>query len=197
VARKVSARERRLLVGAAVVLVAYVGARPFLGRLGELGPQSQRLLTEKARVIAAYRQAVGREGAQRAESDALEAAIGAYEGALLPGSTPALAAADLQTRLKELADKAGLKIKSEKILPQAKRDAYLEIPVQIVANGDIRNVRDFLIAVEASSMFIAVQEVSLRTVPRQTRIVETRPPADVNELQASVTLAGLIRAGGP
>jgi Tfp pilus assembly protein PilO len=193
VARAISGRERLLLLAAAVLLAAYFAARPHLGELAELGPRSGRLLAEKTKVIAAYRQAVGREGALAAESAALAAEIVAFEGVLLPGATPPLAAADLQTRLKQLAERSGLKIQSEKILAHVKRDAYLEIPVQIVANGEIGNLKDFLVAVEASPVFIAVKDVSLRTVKRRQFVPETRGYTDVSDLQASMTLVGLIR----
>jgi Tfp pilus assembly protein PilO len=114
------------------------------------------------------------------------------EGVLRPAATPPLAAADLQTRLKELADRAGLKIQSEKIMPHAKKDAYLEIPVQIVASGEMRNLRDFIVAVEASPISIAVQEMTLRAVKRPTFSPETRRYVDVTEIQASLTLVSLI-----
>jgi len=196
VARAISRRERLFLLGAAGLLAVYLGARPFLGRVADLGPRSGKLLAEKTKVIAAYRLAVGREGALTAEAAALGAEISAYEGALLPGSTPPLAAADLQTLLKQIADRTGLKIQSEKILAHVKRDAYLEIPVQIVANGEIRNLKDFLVAVEASPVFIAIQEVSLRTVKRRQFVAETRGYSDVSDIQASMTLVGLIRERG-
>ena len=192
-ARAVSARERLFLLAALAALALYFGARPLLPRLTNIGPRADRLLEEKSSVLAAYRQAVGREGALVAEAEALETRIGSRELALLPGATPPLAAADLQTRLKQLADRAGLKIQSEKILAHVKRDAYLEIPVQIVANGEIRNLRDFVVAVEASPVFIAVQEVSLRSVKRRQFVPETRTYIDVADLQASMTLVGLIR----
>jgi Tfp pilus assembly protein PilO len=189
----VSARERLFLLAAVAAVGLYFGARPLLPRLAALGPRSERLLQEKYTVLNAYRQAVGRESALIAESEATEARIGAHEQALLPGSTPPLAAADLQTRLKQLAERAGLKIQSEKILAQVKRGAYLEIPVQIVANGEIRNLKDFIVAAEASPVFIAVQEMSLRSVKRRQFVPETRTYTDVNDMQASMTLAGLIR----
>lgn len=191
-ARAVSARERRLLLAAAALVVLYLGARPLLGRVSVIGPQSGKLLAEKTQVIAAYRQAVGREGSLAAEAAALAVEIDAYESALLPGATPPLAAADLQTLLKQYSDRSGLKIQSEKILPHIKREAYLEIPVQIVANGDIRNLKDFLLAVDASKLFIAVQDVSLRTVKRRQFVPETRVYSDINDIQASMTLVGLI-----
>ena len=191
-ARAISGRERRLLLGAAALLVVYLGARPILGRVAAIGPQSGKLLAEKMKVIAAYRQAVGRESFLASEAGALGTEISAYEEALLPGATPPLAAADLQTLLKKFSDQAGLKIQSEKILPHVKRDAYLEIPVQIVANGEMRNLKDFLVAVDSSKPFIAVQDVSLRTVKRRQFVAETRSYVDINDIQASMTLVGLI-----
>lgn len=192
-ARSISRRERIFLLAAVAALAVYFGARPLLPRLADFGPRSERLFAEKSAVVDAYRQAVGREGALTAESEALEARIAAHEEALLPGATPPLAAADLQTRLKQLAERAGLKIQSEKILAHVKREAYLEIPVQIVANGEIRNLKDFVVAVEASPVFIAIQELSLRSVKRRQFIPETRTYTDITDLQASMTLAGLIR----
>jgi len=192
VARAITGRERLFLAGAAALLAVYLGARPILDRVTVVGPRSRKLLADKMNVIAAYRQAVGREGSLTAEAAALGAEIISYEGALLPGSTPPLAAADLQTLLKQYSDHAGLKIQSEKILPHVKRGAYLEIPVQIVANGEIRNLKDFLVAVDSSKIFMAVQDVSLRTVKRRQFTPETRTYADINDIQASMTLVGLI-----
>lgn len=195
-ARSLSRRERLLLFAAAAVLAALIAVWPYLGKLSQIGPHADRLLSEKTKVIAAYRQAVAREGALKEEAALLGAEISDYEQVLLPGTTPPLAAADLQTRLKQLADSAGLRIQSEKILAHVKRDAYLEIPVQIVTSGEVKNLKDFLVAVEASPIFIVVQEVSLRSGP-----VRRRPPGidphqfpEAAEIQASMTLAGLIRA---
>jgi Tfp pilus assembly protein PilO len=193
VARQISPRERLLLLSAVALAALYFGARPLIGRIADLGPRSGKLLAEKTAVIAAYRQTVGRMGALQAESLALESGIAAHEKALLPGATPPLAAADLQTVLKQLADRAGLKIQSEKILAHVKKGAYLEIPVQIVAGGDIRTVKDFIVAVESSPVFISVQDMSLRTVKRRQFLPETRTYADFNDIQASMTLVGLIR----
>jgi len=142
--------------------------------------------------IDAYRQSVGREGSLTAEAAALGAEISAYEASLLPGATPPLAAADLQTLLKQFSEHSGLKIQSEKILPHVKRESYLEIPVQIVANGDIRNLKEFLVAVDSSKLFMAVQNVSLRTVKRRQFIAENRSYTDSTDIQASMTLVGLI-----
>jgi len=193
-ARTISARERALLLGAVALCALYLGARPFLSRIAELGPRSGRLFAEKAKVIDAYREAVAREAGLRAEAESIGRQIAAHEAALLPGATPPLAAADLQTRLKKLADSAGLKIQSEKILAHVKRDAYLEIPVQIVATGDIRTLKNFIVAVESSAVFIAIQDLNLRAVKRRQFVPETRSYTEVNDMQASMTLVGLIRS---
>lgn len=194
-ARALSRRERLLLFAAAAALAVLFAARPYLGKLTRIGPHADRLLSEKTKVIAAYRQAVAREAGLQEAAALLGAEISGYEQVLLPGTTPPLAAADLQTRLKQLADSAGLRIQSEKILAHVKRDAYLEIPVQIVTSGEIKNLKDFLMAVEASPIFIVVQEVSLRSGPIRRRPpgVDPRQIPEAAEIQASMTLAGLIR----
>jgi hypothetical protein len=197
VARAISGRERRLLIGAAVLLALVLsalklGPPQFLVGAAAVGPRSKKLLAEKMERISAYRQAVGHEGSLAAEAAAIGAEISAYEEALLPGATPPLAAADLQTLLKQYSDRAGLKIQSEKILPHVKRDAYLEIPVQIVANGEMRNLKDFLVAVDSSKHFIAVQAVGLRSVKRRQFVPETRSYVDLTDIQANMTLVGLI-----
>lgn len=192
-ARAISPRERLFLLAAAVALLLFAGSRLYFTRFVEFGRHFGKLVDEKSAVLAAYREAVGREGALEAEAEALRTEIDAAEKALLPAALPPLAAADLQTRLKEIAGRAGLKIQSEKILAQVKRDAYLEIPVQIVASGDMRNIRDFIVAVETSPIFIAVQEDSLRAVKHRQFVSETRGYVDINEIQASMTLVGLIR----
>ena len=193
-ARKITPRERLLLLIAAAAVLLFFTARPLFPRLADFGPRSERLLSEKAAVIAAYREAVGREGGLRAEAEGLGTRIAAFEEALLPGATPPLAAADLQMLLKQLADKSGLKIQSEKILAHVRKDAYLEIPVQIVATGDIRTVKEFLVGVESSPVVIAVQDMSLRVVKRRQFVPETRTYLDVSDLQANMTLVGLIPA---
>jgi Tfp pilus assembly protein PilO len=192
VAKALSARERRFLVAGVAAVVLFFGARLLLGRAMDFVTRVNKLLPEKVKVLAAYREAVGREAALEHEAESLDAELKSYDPALLPGATPALAAAVLQTRLKELADRAGLKIQSEKILPHVKKETYLEVPVQVVASGDVRNLRDFTVAVESSPVFIAVQEMTLRTVKRRQFVPETRNYVDVNDIQASMTLVGLI-----
>ena len=190
--KALSTRERRFLAAGAVALLLLLGARPLIGRAVDLTTRVRRLLPEKMKVLAAYREAVGQRAALEQESATLAADLKAYEGAFLPAAPPPLAAAELQTRLKALADRAGLNIQSEKILPHVKRGACLEIPVQVVASGDIRALRDFIVAVEGSPVFVAIQEMTLRTTKRRQFVPETRSYTELNEIQAGMTLVGLI-----
>lgn len=191
-AKSLSRRERVFLAAGVGALLLFVLARIFLVKILDFEARVRKLIPEKTAVLVAYQEAVGREAALEAENAQLEAELASFARALLPSATPPLAAAELQTRLKELADRAGLKIQSEKILLFTKRESYLEIPVQIVANGDIRNLKEFLAAVDGSQIFIAVQELNLRTVKRRQFVPETRNYIDVNEIQAGLTLVGLI-----
>lgn len=191
-AKAISRRERVFLAVGVTALLLFFFGRFYLVKAVEFQARARKQIPEKTKVLTAYRAAVGREAGLEAEAAALAAELKSYERALLPSAAPPLAAADLQTRLKELADRAGLKIQSEKILAHVRRQAYTEIPVQIVAGGEIRNLRDFIVAVDRSEVFIAVQDLTLRSVKRRQFVPESRSYLDVSEIQASITLVGLI-----
>ena len=190
---RLSTRERRFLFAGAAAFLLFFAGREALRRGASVSGGSAALLTEKLTVLGAYRAALGREAALRGELERLERGVAGYEEAFLPGDTPPLAAADLQTRLKELAERAGMKIQSEKILANVRHEPFLEVPVQIVATGEIRNLSDFVVAVEASPVFIAIREMTVRTVKRRQFVPETRTYAEISDIQASMTLFGLVR----
>lgn len=192
--RSVSRRERVFLVAGAAVLLAFLAWRTLPRALLDGGLRARRQIPERTAVLEAYLEAVGREGVLAEEAAALEEAILGYRETFLPGGTPALAAASLQTRYKELAEGAGLRIQSEKILAQVARDAYLELPVQVVANGDIRTLRDFIVAVERSPVFVGIRELGLRSVKRRQFVPETRQYVDLSDIQATMTLVGIVPA---
>lgn len=192
-ARGLSRRERRFLAVGAAALLLFAAGRQAVRRGVDLGSRPAAQLEEKLSVLAAYRGALAREASLRREAELLDRGVAAYEEAFLPGDTPPLAAANLQTRLKEIAERSGMKIQSEKILANERHEPFLEVPVQVVASGDIRNLSDFLVAVERSPVFIAIREMTVRTIKRRQFVPETRTYAEINDIQASVTFYGLVR----
>ena len=188
--RKIGKRERMFLLAAAAATALFLSGKwlviPFL----QFESGAADRIEDKLEALEKYGEYVARKPLLLEEDRALEAALREYGIALLPSDKPPLAAAALQTRLKELAARAGLDIVSEKILNHREKGAFIEIPLQIVAKGSIDNLRDFIVSLEEADVLIEIEEINLRALSRR------RPPrGGSEEVQATMTVAGLISSG--
>lgn len=74
--------------------------------------------------------------------------------------------ADLQQRVRRLAESASVAISGSQILPPRPVGNFQAVPLNIMADGDIGAVRDFLASVGAESPSIQVDSLNI-SVPRQ------------------------------
>ncbi len=190
--KSLKAREKFFLAAAAAAVVLFIVGRLLMAQVNTYRANQRELLPEKLALLSDYRAAVAREKVLVQENRELDQVLESYEKYLLPSSEPSLAAAELQTHLKDLAGRAGLKIVSEKILTHRKEEHYLEIPVQIVASGGLENLRDFIVSLERAEVFIAIRKMNLRAVKKKQFLPATRTYAEKSEIQATLTVAGLI-----
>ena len=192
--RPLTPRERVLVgaaAGAAVLFLAsWLVIIPWVRSEASLGGR----IEERRLFLADLESVVAREGGLRERDIVLDEELAKFDGLLLPGDTPPLAAAELQTRIKDLADRAGLKIVSEKILDHREKGTFLEIPVQVTGSGDIANLRDFVVLLESAPVAMDIEELRLRTVKRKNFDAATRKYVEVSEIQATVTVSAVLPA---
>lgn len=86
---------------------------------------------------------------------------GDLKEALLPGSTPAVAAAQLQGDLSGLAAAMGGEIASVQILDPEEAAPFARIGLRLQMSGDIATMRDFLYAVETRNPVLVVRSMDL------------------------------------
>jgi len=196
VARKISQREKRFLLLGAATVVLFLAGKWFVLPFFRYAMGASEVIDGKISIVTAYQSIVAREDVLREENRGLEKALEGYRPSLLSSATPPLAAADLEASIKDLAGRAGLAIQSKKILKHIARESFIEIPVQVVATGNVENVRDFVVLLESSEVFIAIRELHLRPLPKRKapRGGRGRGTAKVtgDEIQATMTIAGLI-----
>jgi Type II secretion system (T2SS), protein M subtype b len=95
-----------------------------------------------------------------AQERALQEAVDS-ERTLLPGSTPAVAAAQLQGDLSGLAAAMGGEITTVQILEPEEAAPFSRIGLRLSLSGDTATVRDFLYAVEAREPMLIVRRMDL------------------------------------
>jgi hypothetical protein len=170
----VDKRRRNLLIAGAVLLLCgfVYWLFPFFEGVqngeGDIAAQMKR--------IAKYRQTLKGRGELEARLVSLNKSLERAEAGLLTGKTAALAAADIQNALNEIAIGSGVEIKSIQVLKSQQKDTdlYIGVPVQFTVSATIRQLKDILYKVEASpKIFLTVERIGISVVgaggPEQIR----------------------------
>jgi Tfp pilus assembly protein PilO len=193
-ARKLNKRERLFLFSGGAALVLFFFFKLLFLPVVRFWSGAPERIEEQTDVLLAYQAVVAREESLKQEAGAIDKALTGLEGVLLPGETGPLAAAELQTEVKEIAEQAGLDIVSEKVLKQRDREYFVEIPFQIVATGSIENFRDFIALLESAETHIGISEVNFRSLGRRQPVRGGGRPKNKRGIQATMTVAGLVPA---
>ncbi len=165
----VTDRKRRyiLIVGAVLLLLGLAfWSYPYWE--GIRGGQTDIAATTKR--IVKYRQIVKGKGELEARLVLLKRSIEQAEKGLLTGKTGALAAADIQNTLSEIALGSGVEIKSMQVLkapqaapnvrnPKQEAELYLSVPVQFGVTLTIRQLKDILYKIESFPQFFLTVEM--------------------------------------
>jgi general secretion pathway protein M len=180
-------RQRRLVaVGLlALLLVALAGLvwlpLAYLGRQqAELAAGERRLEELRARVPV-------RDELLARERELGQA--GSVQEALLAGSTPAVAAAQLQGDLSALAAAMGGEVTTVQILEPEKAPPFVRVALRLSMTGDTATVRDFLYAVETRDPVLIVRSMTLSAAEPEAADAAANP-----ELSASFEVYGYAPA---
>jgi hypothetical protein len=161
-------KRKRYLISAGAVLLLF-------GLVYRLYPSPEGMdggdagIDAAGKRVAKYRQVVNGKSALEARLAALQKSLRQAETGLLTGQTPALAAADLQNTLNEIALAGGVEIKSMQVLPsqegKQEPDLFISVPVQFSATLTTRQLKDILYRIGTSSrFFLTVQWIRVNTV---------------------------------
>ena len=156
-----SKRDKRFLtVGAAALLlflvINYIIV-PFIESEGEIrdGTEQKEVTLEKFEKIIAGRAEVEKQLAQVKKKQSQ------LNAKLLTGSTPSLAAADMQKMLEKIAATHDLEMKSVKVQDGEKQGDLLTIPLEIRLQTDLERTRRFLADIEKSQKQLIVPSLKI------------------------------------
>ncbi|MBK1672617.1 hypothetical protein CKO35_04750 [Ectothiorhodospira shaposhnikovii] len=135
-------------------------------------------------------QALERLPGVQAEVAALEAAL-KRSGAYIERTAPALAAADLQQIISELAERHGITIGSAQVLSPVEGPHATRVAVRLNLGGDMAALAALLRAVENHQPLLMVQHLSLQ--PDRRRVRRNAPDQPV-VLDIRLEVAALMRA---
>jgi Type II secretion system (T2SS), protein M subtype b len=157
--------QRRILALAILGLLVLALAAAFWLPLAYLQREEAALTAGQRRIAELQARVPGREelvAQARLLEDSME-----MGRALLPGSTPAVAAAQLQGDLAGLAAAMGGEVTTVQILEAEEAPPFARIGLRLSLSGDTATVRDFLYAVETREPMLIVRRMDLATASGQ------------------------------
>ena len=132
---------------------------------------SQRALLARFAAIAAQQ--------TRVEAVAREADAQVEHGEFLAGSNEGVIVADLQTRLKSIAEAAGARPRSVQSLPPKTRDEVRYVGARLDVYGPLAAIQRTLHAVEAGTPFLFVDAAAVRVAPPiNTQVLPSAAPQE-------------------
>jgi Tfp pilus assembly protein PilO len=179
-------RSKKYLIVAGVFLLLAGTLYRVWPAIQTLGVANDDILL-KEKQISKYQRALRARGELEAQVQLLEKSLKQRESQLFTGDTPAIAAADIQKVLQEIAQKSQVEIKTVRVLKPdtAAKSRYLNIPVQLNIDGTIRNLKEFFYRIMISPKCLTVRKVGLRVLRRRKGQMDT--------IRADITVNGYLK----
>jgi Tfp pilus assembly protein PilO len=157
----ISRRDKKFLTVGALALLLFLVINyiiiPFIQSEREIreGTEQKEVTLEKYERIIAGRAEVEKQLAQVKKKQTQ------LNAKLLTGSTPSLAAADMQKMLEKIAATHDLEMKSVKVQDGEKQGDLLTIPLEIRLQTDLERTRKFLADIEKSQKYLIVPSLKI------------------------------------
>lgn len=157
----ISKRDKKVLMigtlAVALFLVINYVISPFIESENDIqgGTEQKEMLLQKYERVINQRGEIEKKLAKmkREQSD--------LNAKLLKGSTPSLAAAEMQKMLENISKKYGLELKSVKVKDAEERGEFLAIPLEIRLTTDLNSTRQFLADLEKNSKYLIIPNLKI------------------------------------
>ncbi len=154
-------KERKyLIVCGVVLLLAGFVYRFYPFNMGTAG--SGLSIELKQKKIAKYSSTVKNRAAVEKHLESLKKKIASSSGRYLAGTTPALAAVDIQNIIGKIAEKTGVGIDRVDVKKEKKKEdsSVVSIPVRFTVTTTTRQLRDMIYWIESSEKLLRIIELS-------------------------------------
>ena len=188
--QRLSARERVLasvaLLALALVIVRYGIIVPYLAYTARLEEE----IEQNVQRVAKMQRQRGRREQIATQAGLLRQRFQETRQKLIPGGTPALAAAHLQERIQTLVGQSGLELVTTQVMRDEAVGEFRKVAVQVTLRGELPAVADFVAGVEYGDWLLAVMTLEIRS----TYNLRVRPKEGPrNPLTITLEVGGIMQ----
>ena len=168
--RRLNRREQRVVLGGAAVAATVLLVMFALLPLRDRWTSGESTYAASRDRYVRLQTLVTSEGGLRRALEAQQQALRASVGLLATGSTPALAASNLQALVQRYAEESVVQLDRIFVAGEAKADSLglVSIPVQLQGQGDIYGLVDFLFRLQHGEKLLVIDDLTISAGLPQT-----------------------------
>jgi len=153
-------RGKLLVLAVGVVVIGYL----LVAGPGSDDVNVQDELFSRYRLLVKYRSTAEQFDDFGKASTDLDEELRSYEERFLTSPGPALASAELQRVVSDLASGVGLSLQTVKPMPPLERGDFVQVPLLFEFRGRIASLRDFIQKIERGKLGLHVSKLSVSVV---------------------------------
>jgi len=157
----ISKRDRKILtigIGAVVLFLVFTYViSPFIESEQDIRERTQ----QREMLLQKYEKIIGQRKEIEKKLTQIKRKQGKLSKKLLKGSTPSLAAAEMQKMLEQISKKHNLELKSVKVKVAEEEGDFLAIPLEIRLTTDLNRTRMFLADLEKNQKYLIIPKLKI------------------------------------
>ncbi|MDO8282404.1 MAG: GspMb/PilO family protein [Thermodesulfovibrionia bacterium] len=158
---RVSAREKRVFITGTVLAVLII-IYWITGWYGDIKTEMADLTDAKQMMLQKQMKNLSDMGLLQEKLDNIKQSASTGQKSLLNGNKPPVAAAELQSILKDMLTSLQIDMKSERTLAAVDAGYYLGVPVEIGFISDTEKLKGFLYRLRVSALLLNVTDLKAR-----------------------------------
>jgi type II secretory pathway component PulM len=160
--KRLSKRDKKVLIGAGVFLVLYVAVFHGLLPFYDAGTEIQSDLGQKQRMLQGAVKTIQQREVYAAQLTEIEKVLGQYEQRLLDATDSTTAATQLDDIVRNLTIANQLTLTKSNPLQEKKiGDRFVKVTIQINLDGDLASTTAFLYSLSSHPKFLLVEDFSV------------------------------------
>ena len=157
----ISKRDKKILTigGAAVALFLFITyvITPFIESEQEIRDNTE----QREVLLQKYEKIINKKSEVEKDLTRMKRNLTKIKGKLLKGSTPSLAAAEMQKMLEKISKSHDLELKSVKVKEAEKEGDFLAIPLELRLTTDLNRTRKFLADLEQNQKYLIIPQLKI------------------------------------
>ena len=157
----ISKRDKKILTigGVAVALFLFITyvITPFIESEQEIRENTE----QREVLLQKYEKIINQKSEVEKDLTKMKRDLTKIKGKLLKGSTPSLAAAEMQKMLEKISKSHDLELKSVKVQEAEKEGDFLAIPLELRLTTDLNRTRKFLADLENNQKYLIIPQLKI------------------------------------